>query len=288
MPHSTMIDQIEKKENALSVVIATLGGESLKDTIASLLNGSKVPDEILICIPADHAKKAEVLTSGIVKVIATEVKGQVKQRAQGFDTAVYPLVLQLDDDILLGKEVIEKLASQVLQLGKGNVIGPIYYGKKTGLCIHKLQNGVVKNLFDSIICAAGWGKNKMGTVSAIGINYGVDDSLCKAELMQSQWLPGGCVLSFKEDLVRGNFFPFEGKAYCEDVYHSYYRSLANTNMWVSCKTKVVIDEPIPELSKQAVEKVIAIRRRFLGLIKGPAWRLSIYELFCRIRSKVYE
>jgi hypothetical protein len=38
--------------------------------------------------------------------------------------------------------------------------------------------------------------------------------------IESQWLYGGCVLHRKNDLVLENFFPFKGKAYCEDLIHS--------------------------------------------------------------------
>ena len=34
------------------------------------------------------------------------------------------------------------------------------------------------------------------------------------------WIPGGCVMHYKSNLVLYNFFPFSGKAYCEDLYHS--------------------------------------------------------------------
>jgi glycosyltransferase involved in cell wall biosynthesis len=272
----------------LSVVIATLGDVWVENTINSLLAGSIVPDEILICIPDEREANVANLRSDVVKVILTGVKGQVKQRAVGFRAAQHSLVMQLDDDILLEKETISKLVTHIQQLGKGNVISPVFYGKKTGKCIHQLSTGLLKNVFDVIICNAKWGIYKMGTVTPTGINYGVDDALCKMELMQTQWLPGGCVLSFREDLITDDFFPFEGKAYCEDIFHSYYRSQAKTKMWVASRVKAFIDEPEPEFSKNAVEKVISIRRKYLSLINGPQWRLFLYELFCRIRSKVYE
>ena len=272
---------------SLSVVIATLGGDCLQQTIQSLISGSVVPDEILICIPDTHAHNAISLSSDIVKVIATEVKGQVKQRAYGFTKVNYPLVLQLDDDILLEKDTLKDMVTHLSNLGKGNVLAPVYYGQNSGLCIHSLQNGFTKNLFDYFICAAPWGVNKMGVVSKIGLNYGVDDKYCNETLKTCEWVPGGCVLSFREDLVLQDFFPFTGKAYCEDIYHSFYRKQAGTKLWIVPSIKVFIEEPEPEFSPAAVEKVIAIRRTFLKLIKGPQWRLTIYEIFCRLRSKRY-
>lgn len=277
---------MEKK--GLSVVIATLGDEWVQTTINSLMQGSYKPDEILICIPDEREPKVAHLANDVVKIVLTGVKGQVKQRAVGFQKAGYPMVMQLDDDILLEENTIQKLVTHIQQLGKGNVIAPVYYEKKKGTCIHQLPTGMMKNLFDYFICDAQWGRKKMGTVTPIGINYGVDDALCDTELLQTQWISGGCVLSFKEDLIVENFFPFEGKAYCEDVFHSYYRAQKKIKMWVAPRVKVFIDQPETEFSKAAVEKVIKIRRKYLELIHGSKWRLSLYELFCRIRSKVYE
>jgi hypothetical protein len=271
----------------LSVVIATLGDVWVKKTIDNLMQGSVVPQEILICIPAEREPNVAALANDVVKIVLTGVKGQVKQRAVGFQKATYPIVLQLDDDILLEKDTVKHLVAHIQQLGKGNVIAPAYYGKESGKCIHKFQGGFIKNLFDCVVCASAWGKHKMGTVTRLGINYGVDDALYNTDLVQTQWLSGGCVLSFKEDLITNDFFPFEGKAYCEDVYHSYYRRQAGTKMWVAVREKAFIDQPELEFSTKAVEKVIKIRRYYLAMTHGQQWRLFIYEVFCRIRSKIY-
>lgn len=274
----------------LSVVIATLGGACLEHTIASLMAGSAVPDEVLICIPESHIQNVSSFSSEVIKIIVTEVRGQVKQRAYGFTQARFPLVMQLDDDILLERDSISNMIQYLLQLGKGNVIGPVYYGTLSKKCIHALKTGITaipKNLFDYLICAAPWGKKKMGRVSAIGLNYGVDDQYCAESLKQTDWMPGGCVLSFKEELILQDFFPFSGKAYCEDIFHSFYRKQAGINSWVAQGIKVYIEEPEPEFSPEVVDKVIQIRRQLLQLIKGPQWRLTFYEFFCRMRSYFY-
>ena len=280
----------ESTEKGLSVVIATLGGAWLSKTIDSLMSGSVKPDEILICIPEAYAVHAEPFASAIVKVVATEVKGQVRQRAYGFTQVKYGWVLQLDDDILLEHDTLSNLIVQLEQLGRKNVVSPVYYATGSRTCIHSLATGYRafwKNLFDYIICAAPWGRAKMGVVTRIGINYGVDDRFCEGELKETDWVPGGCVLSFREDLIKNDFFPFEGKAYCEDLYHSLYRRKAGIRLWVAPRIKVYIDQPEFEFSKNAVEKVIAIRRYYLNLIKGPQWRLIFYEIFCRLRSRFY-
>jgi hypothetical protein len=271
----------------ISVVIATLGGKWINDTIDSLMNGSLAPGEILICIPADFVGNVSHLSTDVVKIVPTEVKGQVRQRAIGFTKASGALVLQLDDDVLLEKGSLQQMAAHIQSLGRGNVVGPVFYGRSSLQCIHDMQMSFTKNLFDYLICAAPWGKRKMGKVTEIGLNYGVDDRFCSTELYRTDWLSGGCVLSFREDLVTQDFFPFPGKAYCEDVIHSHFRREAGVISWVACRVKVSIEEPEPEFSPHAVEKVIVIRRHLLQLLNGPQWRLSVYEWFCRIRGRLY-
>ena len=67
----------------LSVVIPTLGGIELKDTIKTLQNSSIRPMEILICIPNSSELLAEIDLSDNVEIIRTKRKGQVYQRCQG-------------------------------------------------------------------------------------------------------------------------------------------------------------------------------------------------------------
>src|SRR5690349_16548237 len=80
----------------LSVVIATLGGGTIPETIAGLNRGDHPPAEILICIPEREADRARHLQGGNVRVVVTSVRGQVAQRAEGFKQATQPFVMQLD------------------------------------------------------------------------------------------------------------------------------------------------------------------------------------------------
>ncbi len=274
----------------LSIIIATLGGKSIESTIQSLLNSTKIADEILICIPSGYEHNVSHLQNELVKIIVTEKKGQVTQRTIGFLKARYDFVLQLDDDIILEKDAIGSLIEMLIQLGPGNVVGPVYYDPLSQNCIHKVMTGFpgfIKNCFDCTFCAAPWGISKMGKVTSIGINYGVDDFYCTTNPVKVEWLAGGCVLSYHKDLILHAYFPFEGKAYCEDIYHSYYRSKANIHSWIHTQVKVFIENPIPAFDWKAVKKVIAIRRFYQKITNGPKWRLYPYEIFCLIRSFAY-
>ena len=93
----------------LSVIIPTLGGIQLKDTIKALQNSSIQPLEILICIPNSSKLVENIDLSDNIKILRTKKKGQVYQRMIGFLAVKGELVLQIDDDIILVKDAIKRL-----------------------------------------------------------------------------------------------------------------------------------------------------------------------------------
>jgi hypothetical protein len=83
----------------ITVVIATLGGDSLASTIQSLNSGTIVPAEILVCVPVENVSKVAYLQGGTTSFVKTDFRGQVAQRIAGFRRASNELVMQLDDDL---------------------------------------------------------------------------------------------------------------------------------------------------------------------------------------------
>ena len=45
----------------------------------------------------------------------------------------------------------------------------------------------------------------------------------KQKNVNTDWLPGECVLSYRSDFIEKPTYPFKGKAYCEDIYYSILR-----------------------------------------------------------------
>ena len=62
-----------------------------------------VPAELLICIPQAESHRVRHICAPNVKVLVTEVRGQMAQRAEGFRLATEALFMQLADDLLLDK-----------------------------------------------------------------------------------------------------------------------------------------------------------------------------------------
>jgi len=275
-----------KSKLTLSVVIPTLGGDSLRPTIERILVGTFQPDEILVCIPEREAHRALDLKIPRVKVLVTNVRGQVAQRAKGFQEASGTMVLQLDDDIKLELDCIQKLVECLQSIGPGNVVGPVYLDSLTGNWVHRLPDGFlgfVQNLYATVVSGAPWGCLRMGRVTAIGVNYGVDGSRCHGKsLIETEWLPGGCVLGFKAELIQENFFPFSGKAYCEDIIHSLLRRRIRVRHLAVPAARCFIDVSEDSFSDAAWQGAVTVRKYYTRLSGGSGWRAKLYAGMLRL------
>lgn len=235
---------MSSKKYNVSVVIPTLGGVTLKNTIEHLNKGSCKPKEILVCMPEVNAVNLEQMEFDNVIVVKLNVRGQVEQRAAGFKHVKYEMVLQLDDDILLEENTLEILADNLKTLGPGCAVGPVYYDQNSNTCLHRFPSrvrGFIQNIYAYIICGAPWGKKRMGVLTSIGIGYGIDNTVLTDKLINVDWLPGGCVLMFQKNLIKDSFYPFKGKAYSEDILHSIIRKKNGITHHVAtqaiCKTR---------------------------------------------------
>jgi GT2 family glycosyltransferase len=206
--------------NDVSVVIATLGGDFLYNTIEKMNEGTIVPEEILICIPIEYSERVKGLNFSNVEIIKTVCKGQVAQRAVGFSMAKSSFVLQMDDDIYLRKNCLEELLKVVQSCGK-IAVGPKLYDRQSGE-YHSflLPSGQKLSLFERLFYFVINGKNgfEPGKIGKSGINIGLPEIPGTWENID--WLSGGCVMHRKENLILANYYPVKGKAYAEDLFHS--------------------------------------------------------------------
>ena len=265
----------------LSVVIATLGGETLADTISYLNSGEKFPTEILICIPEEESSCAESLSMKNVKIIKTSCRGQVAQRAYGLQRACQPLVLQLDDDIVLRPDDLRRLVQKLGQLGHGHAMAPLFRLLSTGQYVTEYHTGVsgwLHSLYASLICGAPWGIKRMGVISPAGMGYGVDRRYCEPGLFETQWLPGGCVICHREDLVTEDYYPFAGKAFCEDLAHSVLWKKQGTRLWMHLDASGRISsDPMP-FNWKTKKAIFRAHEYIVKLIGGNYWQLRLWHV----------
>ena len=220
--------------------------ETLK-TVFHLNSGFVKPKKIIVC----YIKKKKFFL--ILKkknknlfFIKAKKKGQVHQRKQAFLKSTNKIILQIDDDVSVKTNTLKYLKKSLLNKGQGHVIGPVYLNKINKESIHKIKRKF-QFLFDVLhyfFCGAKFGYAKSGSLTSILINYGIDNSIkTKSNTLETDWLPGGCIISYRDDFITNPNFPFKGKAYCEDIFYSIIRKKKNINHFVCKKALVEIDLP---------------------------------------------
>lgn len=265
----------------VSVVIATLGGGSLPDTIEKLNTGDLPPKEILIAIPEDVADRVAALATGNVSIVKVPGWGQVRQRAYGFSLVKYPYVLQIDDDVELEKPCLQRMVDFIGNR-KDVAVCPSLLDNITGkpsehLSKPKQNSGFLyKFLFKVINGQEGY---QAGKISLAGVNMAHDANA--TEPYEVEWVPGGCVLHAKENLVTVNYYPFKGKAFSEDLFHSVILRRKGIKLYHLPSAIVQLDNAsIKAGSLAALFKiffsVIRVMFRFASFSGSSKARLSVF------------
>jgi len=165
-----------------------------------------------------------------------ENTGQVKQRIEGFISSKYSFILQLDDDILLDDLCLEILYDQINFFNYDVAIGPKYSNQMDGT-LHSFLSPKDIKLFTKTFYRLLNGADGYvgGKISKSGLNMGVEDFT--EDFLEVDWLPGGCILYKKKNIIIKNYYPFSGKAYSEDVIHSILLSKNRIKLYVSGDAK---------------------------------------------------
>lgn len=275
-----MIDLATKKVLPVSVVIATLGGDVLKNTIAHLNQGETVPSEILICIPEALSANADCIAMiGNVHIIKTPCRGQVAQRAFGLKMASYTYVMQFDDDVILPPDTLKVLLEALLSKGIGNVVAPffrIYPGGEESTQFAKGFSGFVRNWYASLVCGAPFGNERFGKISPSGIGFGVLMTSEKQRVIESEWLPGGVSLCHKVDLITYDYYPFQGKAFSEDLIHSILWRKQGCRLWTVLDTYAMIDVTIESFDWKSIMGRYRAHAYVAEMLGGNIWQTRLW------------
>ena len=269
------------ESNNVSVVIATLGGVLLKSTIVNLNSGSVKPFEILLCIPSNFYHRVSGYDFPNVRVIKTNVKGQVAQRAKGFLSAKCSYVLQLDDDINLHNHCIKSLLTHIKK-NKSTSACPVLYDNDSKKYHSFMVFSNTSSFFDKIILKIINGSDGYvpGKISKSGVNMGLPEF--PGDYNDLDWVPGACVLHRKENLVTFNYFPLKGKAYAEDLFHSHYLIKKGVYLNRVGEAKCYVDFKSNKVSFfglfESYNAYLKSMRIFIKLIDASNVRLHIYVL----------
>lgn len=263
----------------IDVVIPTLKGKRLYKTIQSLNIGTIKPKNI-ICVYfykfnfSIYKKKFKN-----VKFIKGKIKNQVQQRLQGFKHVKSNFILQLDDDIILKKNTLSLLLKYKLKMGQKSIVGPTYLNLKKKP-LHNLENNYnfFSNIYKCLICDAKYGVEKIGTVTSIGLAYGVNSQTNK-NILKCQWLPGGCIL-FSKNLLKIKFDKifFKNKSYCEDIFFSIQRNIKKFSHYTAIKSIVYTDINYEKLSFNFFIDEMIVRRNLLKYTRGNIMRFYLWSV----------
>lgn len=278
-----MDDQIE-------VIIPSLGKKVLNETIEKLNNGSIRPKNI-ICVIYNNKKFVPKKNYKNLKFFYTHTKGQVSQRLIAFKKTKEKFILQIDDDIIIDFDCLKNLLISIKKLGKGNVVGPVYksFQNKPIHVIKKNKFQIVFDLYNFLICNSKFGIKKSGTLSQIFLAYGIDPKLkYKDRLIKTDWLPGGCLLTYRSDFISNPRYPFSGKAYCEDVFYSIIRNKRHISHFVDLDSKVKTSYKAPNLKsffgEFKVRFFLVKKFKKIKILRFFLW--ALFDFFRRILIKI--
>lgn len=240
----------------ISIVIPTIGNRNLTNTLNSIYQSSLKAEEVILSIPHDTClDKNKFNHFKNLKIIKSLVKGQVVQRIEGFKVAQNDVVVQLDDDIILEKKCIELMHNFITKNNNVSVSAHFHdiISKKSIYLneanqsfsnhfflseLNNFKNKLINKIYNKI--KSGNKRSTNGDISISGFEtYPSFKDFNKPFI--SEWIPGGCVMHLKKNLVLSNFFPYTGKAYCEDLFHSIALKKNNIKLYYHTNAKAFLE-----------------------------------------------
>lgn len=211
----------------ISVVIPTIGEDVLIKTVKTLYL-QDIIDEILIVFPPNYENLVDdsIFTNfDNVRLLFSDYAGQVNQRIFGFKHVQNNLILQIDSDIVIND--VSSLVSTYENLYHKSALAPLIVDSFTKQpSQYYLNSKFLKNIYLKLLCNNNF---VFGKFTIYGYNL---PHKFYEQTTEVDWLPGGCVLHKKDFLIKDNFYNFNGKAYSEDLFHSYMLKRNNVKLFI--------------------------------------------------------
>lgn len=274
------------RDSKLSVVIPSLGGD-LGLALNALNSGSIIPDEIIICLPNSSHSVDNLDLYLNVTVIYCYKYGQVYQRICGFRRAKNSYVLQLDDDVIVDHDCISRLLCYMHTQDDNVALSP--YWIKTGshedFCPGKKSAPYMSLYYWLLNSSDGY---VPGGVSLAGTEFCVNkkDLPDGSKHIGVEWQSGGCVLHARKNLITKNYYPFPGKAYSEDLFHSYLLRQKGVNLRAVLTAIAFVDENLGISIGSELLPSFRARLHYVKLTQSSVLRMLIYFFVYVSKSSV--
>ena len=216
----------------LTIIIPSLLSNINERWIEQVNRFNQQKINIIISVPPNLSKNNKFINKfdkGIL-IISSDKKGQVNQRQYGYKFVKTEYLINMDDDIFISLKSLKILLTQFENLPRKSSIAPrliIKNDNKKELFLKKYINLFLYN--DS--------KPRPGTISKS--TFGIPPNLPfdSNKLIESvDWIPGGISIIRKEDIIKNQYYNFEGKAYCEDLIHSNLLRNNGVQLFISNKS----------------------------------------------------
>ena len=219
-------------------------------------------------------------------VIYSGKYSQVYQRICGFKQSHGDQVLQLDDDVFVSPSCLSLLVESMDSLDENASISPCWYDTNNNRPLHQEKK---KTLIMMIYYWVLNGKNSYipGQVALAGANFGVNPIDMLKKHINVDWQPGGCILHRRKNLILENYYPYKGKAYYEDLMHSFLLRESNVLLVVNidaiCMTHI---NPRIQLINEIVRDIRA-RFYFVRLANLSVTRMFTFYVIYIARTILF-
>lgn len=224
-----------------TIVIATAVRNTLPNLLKAINDSTLHPIEVIISIPKGKSYLPRIKYNFDIQIIS-EAKGQVAQRIAGFKKVKTPLCIQMDDDFVFNKLFLFSFVKSFQQLPKNSALSPLLISNKqpfSSLISPKpMFSSFIYYILDSKL------KPTYGSITKSGIPIGINPLFNRSKessIVKSEWLPGACLIHETANLLFNWNYPYQGKAYAEDLMHSQLLKKQNINLYVDRNLEIILD-----------------------------------------------
>jgi GT2 family glycosyltransferase len=263
----------------VSIVIASVGRGSLNRVISNIDSWPSSPMIIIVSLPNNGRIDLGFSPTTPVCFFRASSRGQVLQRVEAFRRVTSRFVLQLDDDISIDYASLIKLGETLL-LDKAFAVGTKirYENQKDEVSNqHSPYRTLMKRLEHRIIGSNS--KNYFpGKDTLSGVPILVDSDNFPFELLEVDYVSGGAMLHYRKNLILQNYFPFEGRADYEDLFHCLALRKSGVRI-VFRMTEGVIHEQILNPFRQSLSNIFGRAYTILGRYNELSGRRNVRLFF---------
>lgn len=257
----------------VTIVVATLPRSYLQEWINQTLNYAESGVRVIISLPPHYSHSnlpRDFHRVNNISIVTSPKGGQVSQRAYGFSLVLTPYALQMDDDIILSISSLCALLNDLGSLGGSSCVAPRLISLDSDLPLQSNPStvtalGLSRYFLSFLIYGSGLRHptHLYGLITPSGHGYVLPPSTPIPSPLRVDWLPGGCVLHSTRNLILDDYYPYSGKAYVEDLIHSYFLRTNSIILYYSPHAYALTPSPSPSLHplRQATELLKEMRAR---------------------------